>query len=61
MKRLIVLTFVFSVLAMMLVSYASQPVATETTTRQTTISTAPTPKPQLSQLSQTPQITGSAY
>jgi len=58
MKRLIILTSVFSVLAMMLVSCASQPATTETTMRQTTISTAPTPT---SQLSQTPQITGGTY
>jgi uncharacterized protein YcfL len=59
MKKLIILTSVFSVIAMMLVSCASQPATTETTTRQTTISNAPTP--QVSQLSQTPQITGGAY
>jgi len=64
MKRLIILTSIFSVLAMMLVScasqpatIASQPATTETTTRQATINTAPTPQsPQF-----TAQTIGGAY
>ncbi|HSS15705.1 MAG TPA: hypothetical protein VLQ29_01835 [Candidatus Dormibacteraeota bacterium] len=57
MKKLIILTSVFSVSAMMLVSCASQPATTETTTRQTTISAAPTPIPQSPQSPQLPQFT----
>jgi PBP1b-binding outer membrane lipoprotein LpoB len=61
MKRLIIFTSVFSVLAMMLVSCASQPATTETTTRQATISTAPTPISQSPQLPQTAPTIGGAY
>jgi starvation-inducible outer membrane lipoprotein len=42
MKKAIILGSVFSVLALMLVSCASEPEATTTTTRQTTV-TAPQP------------------
>jgi predicted naringenin-chalcone synthase len=66
MKRLIIFTSVFSVLAMMLVSCASQPATTETTTRQTTISSASTLMPQSAQLPppqlpQTVPTIGGAY
>jgi starvation-inducible outer membrane lipoprotein len=40
MKKAIILGSVFSVLALMLVSCASEPEATTTTTRQTTVTTA---------------------
>jgi hypothetical protein len=40
MKKVIILGSVFSVLALMLVSCASEPEATTTTTRQTTVTTA---------------------
>ena len=45
MKKAIILGSVFSVLALMLVSCASEPEATTTTTRQTTVTTPVAPQP----------------
>jgi starvation-inducible outer membrane lipoprotein len=46
MKKAIILGSVFSVLALMLVSCASEPEATTTTTRQTTVTTPVAPPSQ---------------